>query len=341
MKIKLAIIGSTLLPLFLSAFAQGADLPQPARPGTLNYVEGESSVGKQSLNAQSVGKVEMRPGQSLNTQAGKAEILLTPGVFLRMGNRSSAKMISPNLLDTEMALSRGEALVEVAEIHKENRLRIIEDGKTTDLLKTGLYDFDADRHQVRVFDGKAVVEDGRRDVKVTAGREVDLRGGDPMKAKKFDKKMAEGEDLYRWTSLRSSYLAEANVNAAYTYVGGGFGWFGDGWYWDPWFNAFTFIPGDGIFYSPFGWGFYSPGFVYAAPVFYGGSYYRHFGPNYHAWGPGVHYGLPANRGRGVRYGARTGLAASTGTTMGIYGQGFPSSAGIHSAGGFHGGTVRH
>ena len=105
-----------------------------------------------------------------------------------------------------------------------------------------------------------------------------------MKAKKFDKKMAEGEDLYRWTSLRSSYLAEANVNAAYTYVGGGFGWFGDGWYWDPWFNAFTFIPGDGIFYSPFGWGFYSPGFVYAAPVFYGGSYYRHFGPNYHAWG---------------------------------------------------------
>ena len=135
MKIKLAIIGSTLLPLFLSAFAQGADLPQAGRPGTLNYVEGEASVGKQSLNAQSVGKVEMRPGQSLNTQTGKAEILLTPGVFLRMGDRSSAKMISPNLLDTEMALSRGEALVEVAEIHKENRLRIIEDGKTTDLLK--------------------------------------------------------------------------------------------------------------------------------------------------------------------------------------------------------------
>jgi hypothetical protein len=341
MKTKFAIIGSTLLSLFLGAFAQGADIPQSARPGTLNYVEGQATVGKQSLNAESVGRVEMRPGESLNTEVGKAEILLTPGVFLRLGDMSSAKMISPNLLDTAMALRQGEALVEVAEIHKENRLRVIEDGKTTDLIKTGLYDFDADRHQVRVFDGKAVVEDGRRLVRVKAGREVDLSGGDPMKVRKFDRKVAEDEDLYRWTSLRSSYLAEANVNAANTYVGGGLGWFGDGWYWDPWFDAFTFIPGDGIFYSPFGWGFYSPAFVYAAPIFYGGGYYRHFGPNYHAWGPGVHYGLPANYGRGVHYGARTGSIGSTRTMMGSYGQGFPSSAGIHSMGGFHGGSVRH
>lgn len=125
-------------------------------------------------------------------------------------------MISPNLLDTEMALRKGEALVEVAEIHKENRLRITEDGKTTDLIKTGLCDFDADRHQVRVFDGKAVVEDGRRLVKIKARREVDLGAGDPMKVRKFDRKMAEDKDLYRWTSLRSSYLAEANVNAPIT-----------------------------------------------------------------------------------------------------------------------------
>lgn len=112
-------------------------------------------------------------------------------------------MISPNLLDTEIALRNGETLVEVAEIHKENRLRITEDGKTTDLIKTGLCDFDADRHQVRVFDGKAVVEDGRRLVKVKVRREVDLGGGDPMKVRKFGRKMAEDKDLYRWTSLRS------------------------------------------------------------------------------------------------------------------------------------------
>ncbi len=77
-------------------------------------------------------------------------------------------------------------------------------------------------------------------------------------------------------------------------------------YWDPWFDSFTFLPGDGIFYNPFGWGFYSPACAFAAPYFYGGPYYRHFGPNYHAWGPGVHYGLPANYGRGVHYGSGSG-----------------------------------
>jgi hypothetical protein len=57
MKTKLAIIGSTLLPLFLSAFAQGADLPQSARPGTLNYVEGEvkgrKAIAKRKIRRQS------------------------------------------------------------------------------------------------------------------------------------------------------------------------------------------------------------------------------------------------------------------------------------------------
>jgi len=74
---------------------------------------------------------------------------------------------------------------------------------------------------------------------------------------KFDRKSYEEDDLYRWSSLRSAYLAEANVDAAGIYATNGWGpwgpgWWGADWYWDPWFNAFTFIPGDGIFYSPFG-----------------------------------------------------------------------------------------
>ena len=42
--------------------------------------------------------------------------------------------------------------------------------------------------------------------------------------------------------------------------------------WDPWFSCYTFIPGDGIFYSPFGWGFYSPWWAYQAPIYFGGRY---------------------------------------------------------------------
>ena len=129
---------------------------------------------------------------------------------------------------------------------------------------------------MRVFDGKAFVESGHEHVDVKDGREVTLASNDLSKPRKFDKKSYEEGDLFRWSSLRSGYLAEANVDAAGMYAEngwGGTGWWGTDWYWDPWFDAFTFIPGDGIFYSPFGWGFYSPWWVYQAPFFgYGYGY---------------------------------------------------------------------
>jgi hypothetical protein len=148
-----------------------------------------------------------------------------------------------------------------------------------------LYDFDAGHGQIRVFDGKALVQTVGRQIEVKGGRQLTLAATDKLKARKFDKQMY-ADDFYRWSSLRSSYLAEANVDAARTYVvAGGWApslWYGDGWYWDPAFGAYTFIPYDGIFFDPFGWGFYSPWFVYGAPYFfYGHGPYHRFGPGYH------------------------------------------------------------
>jgi len=76
-----------------------------------------------------------------HNESGKAEVLLTPGVFLRIGSNSSVKMVSPNLTNTEVAVEEGEATVEVTEIHKQNDIRIDADGVTTRLVKNGFYDF--------------------------------------------------------------------------------------------------------------------------------------------------------------------------------------------------------
>ncbi len=314
---------------------------QVARPGTLNYVEGHASLGSQPLNDSSIGKIVVDPGQTLMTENGKAELLLTPGVFVRLGESSALTMISLGLTNTRVSLDRGEAFVEVDEIHPENDLRILQDGITTQLVKMGLYDFSANLHVVRVLDGEAIVDTGERDVKVTSGHMVDLTT-EPLKVRKFDKEEIEAEDLYSWTSLRSGYLADANADSAPTYSYGGFGWSGDGWYWDPWFDAYTFLPGDGIFYSPFGWGFYSPWCILGAPFFWGSHYYHHFSPtSYGAWGTEAHYGLPTNYGHGVHYAARFIPHGSFGGSRvaGFHGGGFHGSRGFHgfSGGGFHGG----
>ena len=75
-----------------------------------------------------MGSIELGTGQSLTTNTGKAEVLLTPGVFLRVGENSSVTMISPSLTRTELRVEKGQATAEVAEIRPENNLRIAQDG---------------------------------------------------------------------------------------------------------------------------------------------------------------------------------------------------------------------
>ena len=356
--IKVRTVANLFLGAILSlpAFASNTGA-NAAVPGSLNYVEGQVSMGTKALDSKSIGTAELQTGQSLTTEKGKAEVLLTPGVFLRVGGNSSIRMISPNLTDTEITVDKGHAMVEVAEIHPENDIRINEDGATARLLKTGLYDFDLKQNQLRVFDGKASVEDRGKSVTVKSGRELNLAAGSSLKARKFDKNSYEEDDLYRFSSLRSAYLAEANVDAASMYTAGGWGlWGWANWYWDPWFDAYTFLPGDGIWYSPFGWGFYSPWWVYDAPFFgyglgygygYGGGRYFHHFSNYREWesrspyvasnsyAHGIYRG-PGSAGGGFHSGPRMAGARSFGASRG---GGFHGSSGFHGggAGGFHGG----
>jgi FecR protein len=350
-----AIVGLGLALIFSAGPASAREVdnssPERAVPGTLNYVEGQVAIGSQAVTARSIGSAGLADGQSLTTNNGKAEILLTPGVFLRVGDNSSVQMISSSLTNTEVGLNEGEAMVEVDEIHPENDIRVSAGGNTAELLKTGLYDFDLNHHQFRVFEGKAQVEEGDgRHVDVKGGHAVALEANENVKAKGFDKKAFEEDDLYRWSSLRSAYVAESNVGAASAYYESGWGpwgpgWWGAGWYWDPWFYGYTFIPGDGIFYSPFGWGFYSPWWVYRAP-FYGAygfraGIYHHFSADCHSWGPGAHYIAGAHYAHGVYTGVGSAGAFHSGGRAGAYGGGLHGGGGMRGGGfgggGFHGG----
>lgn len=345
---RVIAISSVVLAAALSVPAWGADPAQsehakanPARPGSLNYVEGQASIEGQSLGPEAIGTTELKPGQSLETQAGKVEILLTPGVFFRLGDNSSAMMISPSLTDTELRLDKGEATVEVAQLYPQNSIVIAQDGAKIRLTKTGFYDFDADDHLFRVYGGEARVEVNGQNVEVKSDRQLALSAGASMKTEKFDKDVQS--DLYGWSSLRSSYLAEANVDRAQVYQMGN--WYGAGWDWDPYYDAYTFIPGDGIFYSPFGWGFYSPFDVGFAPFGFYGHFdhdFRHFeGREHFADG---HFG---DRGFGDRGHFGDGEHHETHyydhVDHGIYhGPGHSDHsgfvAGAHGGEGFHGGV---
>jgi len=341
MKLKMLTMG--LLGLAIAGGPAFADSPQTrtARPGTLNYLEGTAYLDGQPLNSKDAGQATLEPGQELSTENGRAEVLLTPGVFLRLDANSTVKMVSPELTLTQVELEQGRAAIEVDEIHDENNLQVIDAGVTTRLEKKGYYEFGAgggpgaDQPVARVFKGEAKtqVADGNWR-KIKGGHELLLTGeadGRSLAKEKpaeFDKDA--GDNLYKWSSLRSQYLAEANNQIAGEYASAGYA---PGWFWNPYGWGYTYI-GAGPFYSPFGWGFYPLGWgPYGG--FYGGGWYgggyRVHGP--YAGQPYHRYGdyHPVPRGGSV---PRVGVAPRTGVApRAMVGGGFHGSTG----GGFHGG----
>jgi len=315
---RLKVLLLSLATLSASAFGQNAN---QARPGTLNYIEGQASIEGRQLSPKSVGNTELQTGQTLSTANGKAEILLTPGVFLRLGSDSTVEMVSPNLTSTEVRLETGRADVEVDQLYKQNTILVDQNNGQTKLLKNGLYAFDADNSTVRVFDGKADVFTGQisehnvKPIEVKGDRQL-LLTGEPAKPQRFDKNNSQ-DDLYNWSSLRSQYLGEANINLASEYAGAP--GFYPGWYWAGGSFGYTWLPGDGLFWSPFGYGFYSPYYLYG-----GGFIYGRYGRGFYPY-------------RGGAYAYRGGGPVNSGNVGGAIAA-HPSGA-FSGGGGFHGGGM--
>jgi len=321
---------ATIVLLAGASLAMADTKPMPV-PGTVNYVEGQVALDGQSLPAKLNGSTLLETNQVLDTGQGKAEMLLTPGVYFRLGDNSEARMVSPGLADTRVELVKGSAMLEVDQLYKENDLSVVVGGTTTRIDKEGLYDFQAEPATVRVIDGKATVYEGDAHANVKKGHELLVANAAPLKAHNLNKEAVESDPLYRWSKLRGQYEADANVNMAYSVAAYG-GWYGPGWYWDPFWDFYSFLPGDGFFYNPFGWGFYSPGYVWGNPYLFGG------------WGG--HYRYPVVGGHPVR-GGHVPVARGFRSTPGFsrhseapMAGGFRSSGGgFHSSGfgGFHGG----
>jgi hypothetical protein len=282
-----------------------------ARPGTINYTEGRVTINGNVLNSKSSGSTEVEPGQVLRTGQGKAEMLLTPGVFLRMGDNAAVRMVSPSLTDTRVELLQGEAMVEADNVLHGNHLVIADNGVDTQIEKQGLYRFTTQPAQVAVYDGKAQVFLDERQIEVGKGKQLAFTQTAAAKAVKFDRHQTDA--LYQWSNVRSEYVAEANQSAVqYVVAGNPWGWYGTGWYWNPWFSSWSFIPGDGFFAGPFGYSFYSP------------IYWRTYAPARYFVRPGVVVATPHVRSFGG--------AVGVGRVPAVRGGGM-----VRAGGGFHGG----
>ncbi len=256
-------------------FAQASSMPAP---GAVNYIEGQVYLDGRQLQPSAVRSIVLAPHQALETGQGKAELLLTPGVFLRVGDKSEVGMNSAGLADVKVAVVRGSAMLEAAELPKGSNLAVSVGDATAKVEKKGLYQFSASQPAIAVLEGKAVVYQEDSHITVKKNQEV-LLEQHPLKRRKLEEKAIQADPLYRWSKLRSEYLARANIDTARTIMIYG-RWYGPGWYWDSFWGFYSYVPAWGVIYSPFGFGFYAPAWVWSAPVLYyhypviAGPYYR-------------------------------------------------------------------
>jgi hypothetical protein len=287
------VYGSNQTPNYNAQQAQPAPANQgPADPGTVNYVEGSALLDGAALDRNDVGRAYLQPGEVLSTHTGKAEVLLTPGVFLRLDDNSAVKMISPDLTKTQVEIEQGRAAIEVDQIFPQNDLEIVDGGVSTRLEKPGFYEFNASQPTALVFQGRAEAgESNGKWKEIKDHHEVSLVANAELKSSSFDTRDAR-DGLYNWSSLRSHYLAESNNQIAAEYAG--VTGFNPGWYWDPYMWDYTFI-GLGPYWSPFGFGFFPPWGWYGGywgGGFYGGRFYGRGGVAFHGeYDGGFHGGF--------------------------------------------------
>jgi len=195
--LALTVAVTSLLPFARSQYAI------TARADLIAFTDGVVLVEDVPLTLPAGGNVQLRNGERVRTERGKAEVAMGPNIFLWLGPSSALTLKDSRLSDAEASLERGSAIVEVTEGIEGNRLSVRVGESLTALTQRGVYRFDASSSieaRLRVYGGQAEVQIAAKRASVKRDRAVRLAAG--LRQSKFDRKK-EMDDLYFWSAQRS------------------------------------------------------------------------------------------------------------------------------------------
>jgi hypothetical protein len=300
---RLAFLALGGLCLALSFPASGQSVIA-THSGVVYFFEGSVFLGQQRLE-QSFGRFpDIGDGGELRTEHGRAEVLLTPGSFLRIGDNSAIRMLSTSLSDTRIELLSGSAILESREA-ADSPARLVYQGWRVQIPQAGIYRIDSDPARVTVNKGEVEVlaEGNKEPVTVKEGETLPLQAvlvtetADPAKTDDFEKwAMGRSQAIYADNATAAEIFDDPAMVDPSGLVMGGFSRF-----------PITGIPSLGLG-SPYGLSFWSPfqpslNALYI-PVYQYAPLYLGYGyPGYY---PGVAGGL-----RGILPGSGIGTGIGT------------------------------
>jgi hypothetical protein len=203
---------ASFLAVLAVAFPAAGQSVISTHSGVVYFFEGSVSIGDQPLE-QKFGKFpDIGAGRELRTEQGRAEVLLTPGVFLRMSENSRIRMISITLSDTRVELLNGSAVVETKEVAADTSALVIYKGWKVRVPRRGIYRIDAEPAQLQVYKGDAeVLADGRTEAVAVKEGEV-LPLAPVLVTEQTTPKL--NDDFDHWAMTRSQAIYADNATAA-------------------------------------------------------------------------------------------------------------------------------
>ena len=255
----------TVLLLAVVCLSAQAQYLVSTKAGFVNRVEGKVLLQRQESDpnagpTKATLGAQMRNGDRVIAGADShAEILLSPGSYLRLNEKSEVLAARTDLSEIRFDLVQGSIIVEAGEMDKKLPIEVGLPQGTISIAKAGIYRFDIQGQETMVSVRRGEIFLGTRTqllaktaAKIGQGKSARLNSGNPPLLAKLKDKVFDDFDV--WSYGRAETLVAANyslmnrnrVSRGMTY----------GWMFDPFTLSYTFIPRNGLYLSPYGFGFY-------------------------------------------------------------------------------------
>ena len=194
------------------ALPAGAQSVISTHSGVIHFFEGAVYLGDQLLEPRLGRFPSVPPSGELRTAEGRAEVLLTPGVFLRMGERTAIRMLATDLADTQVEMRTGSVILDSGEPNPGTSVTLIYRDWRVHFPQRGVYRIDSYPPRLWVRQGQAEVFSRAGDQPLTVEHGMTLPLADVLVPERSPAPL--GDTLNDWADGRSESISADNAIAA-------------------------------------------------------------------------------------------------------------------------------
>jgi hypothetical protein len=208
-RIALSLVFGLVSAAWIPALAQSVI---STHSGTVYFFDGSVYIEDHRLEQKFGRFPDIGEGRELRTEHGQAEVLLTPGICLRVGENSAIRMLSSKFSDTRIELIGGSAILEAGEPEADTSVRLIHKNWQILVPHEGVFRIDSEPPGVTVYKGEAKVS-AKGDPEMTPVRQGQTL---PLAAVLVPEEAptVARDQLKNWAMSRSQAISSDNATAA-------------------------------------------------------------------------------------------------------------------------------